>query len=688
MRGRKGNNMLDNVNVARRVRRALVGAISASLLGGAAAHAQTIVPLDAYTRLPEVDSVRISPDGQRLAMLAGADRRDMAVLIQPLGEGETIAFDASSDDINDLLAFGARWLSDRYLLVTYRERTRIPGAPADQADIGRLVVYDTEERDYVEFAPNASIESRLPEDPDKILVSASITEYRDSNAGITAGRGRGDGVVRQINLYEYDLNRDSYRRIANGTTNTQNWILDENNQPVARQDFSYADRRWRVFSIDGRRETLVYEEGVTFESFGRSGRRIKSDLGNLTGMSADGRGVWFVQLQNDDKRVGSLFDIETGEISSGVVAPDGFDLGGFVTDWRSNEITGAVWSGRRRGYEWFDPEFGEIHEQIAAIFPDSDVSLSSWDRAGERFIVTVSGGQAATDYYLFDRTAGELAFLQTQYPEVPPERIHPMRTVDYRSSDGLDLWGYMTYPIDRELRDLPMVILPHGGPQARDYYGFDFWAQPLAEMGYVVFQPQFRGSDGQGDNFVRRGHGEWGRLMQDDVTWAVRHFVEEGIVDEDRVCIFGWSYGGYAALAGYSLTPETYRCAVAGAPVSDILSMMNWQADQPGGQGAVNYWTEYIGDWRTQRDAMNEISPAQNIPANAPPLLLIHGREDQIVPYEQAEIMLNAVQAAGKSAELVTIEGDGHNLLFRDSRRITLEALSEFLMEHNPPDPR
>lgn len=663
---------------------ALVSLAFSFILGGGAAQAQPTIDLGAYARLPEITQVRISPNGEQLAMLTGADRSEMRLLVTSLTGDAPMAFDASSQDINDLLAFGVNWLSDRYLLVSYRERTRLPGAPADQADIGRLVVWDLEEGDYTEFAPNASIEAILPDQPDKIIVSAGITRFREG----AAGRNRGDGRYVEVNLYEYDLDRDDYRRIQRGTPNTQNWVLDSNANPIARQDFSYEDRWQRVFSLEGRRSQMVYEEGITFDDFGRSGRRIEARVGTLIAPSGDGSGVWFAELVDDDLIRGSLFDLQTGEIQSSLVAPDGFDLGGFVTDWRNGEVIAATWTGRRQQFTWFDEEFGQLHQQISELFPDSDVSLSSWDRDANRFVITVSGGQTSTDYYLLDRSSGELSFLQTQYPEVPQDRIHPVTTVDYRSSDGLSLWGYMTHPVDRPLENLPMVVLPHGGPQARDSYGFDFWAQPLAEMGYLVFQPQFRGSDGQGDDFVRLGHGEWGRLMQDDVTTSVQHFVEQGMVDPDRVCIFGWSYGGYAALAGYSLTPDVYRCAIAGAPVSDILDMMAWQADQPGGLGAVNYWTEYIGDWRTQREEMISISPARNIPANAPPLMLIHGREDFIVPYEQAEIMQDAVQAAGKPVELVTIEGDGHNLLFQNSRLVTVQALHDFLMEHNPPDPR
>lgn len=683
---------MDVINRLRRGIGAILGAaIAAPLMAtglAAPASAQTVVPLEAYSRLSNISSMNISPDGERIAFITGAERDQMYAVITRIDQSERpFAIPGFSQNIDDELLVGVQWMSDRYIMIVYRERVRIPGGSTEDSDFARRVIYDLEERDYLEFPADASIESLLPSVPDEIVISARTVQ--DVGNSVTASRGAGSRAF-VFTLYRYNLDDGDTDRLIRGTRFTSNWLLDESQtQPLLRQDFDTDSSSWKVFQYEGRSRDLIYEEGYTLERFGRRGRRALSAMSNLVGEDVQGRGIWFSQLRDRDEVAAYLFNPETGEISGPHVDTNGFDLGGFRTDWRTGLVIGATWAEQRQQNVWFDEEFAALQSQLDDLFPLSDVTITSWDMSGDRMVISVSGGDTTQDYYLLDRSSGSLDFMATAYPEVPQERVHPVRIVEYTARDGMPLWGYLTLPNDRLAENLPFLVVPHGGPQARDTYGFDpLFAQPFADMGYAVFQPNFRGSGGSGLDFVREGHGEWGRAMQNDVSDAVLHFAEQGVIDADRACIWGWSYGGYAALAGYALTPELYQCAIAGAPVSDIFTMMDWQADQPGGAGAVDYWTEYIGDWRTQRDQMIAISPLRNIDNTDIPLLLIHGVEDDIVPVEQAEIMYDAVREAGKPVEYVAIEGDGHNLLFQRTRQITLEAATEFLMEHNPPDPR
>lgn len=660
-------------------------AVMAATAWWSPAGAQTVVPLEAYSRLPNVQSAQISPDGQRLAFITGAERDQMYAIVTSLSGGSSIRIPGFAQDISDALLFGVSWLSDEHLLITYRQRIRVPGGSLQDADIGSRYVYNLNTQQGRLLERNANIESRLPDSPDTILISASVAAR--ASTSVAASRGRGGGQT--INLYEYDLDSGDYRRRFIGSEHTVNWVLNEDNEPYIRQDNDPSRTLWRVFRQTGNRAELVYEESYTLERFGRAGRRAISAMSNLVGLDHQGRGIWFSQLENRNHLRAYLFNPDTGQVSLPDIPQDEFDFAGFRTDWRTGKVIGAVWTEERTRTVWFDPEFQALQDQLGGLFPASEVTLSNWDRSGQRIIVEVEGGEISSEFYLLDRNTGEMAYLTTAYPELDPERVHPVEIVNYTARDGLELFGYLTLPVDRDPENLPLLIVPHGGPQARDFYGFDpLFAQPFADMGYAVFQPQFRGGAGLGLEFVRRGHGQWGRAMQNDVSDAVLHLADLGIADADRVCIWGWSYGGYAALAGYALTPELYRCAIAGAPVSDIQTMMSWQADQLGGSGAVDYWTEYIGDWRVNRDQMRAISPLQNIANTNMPLLLIHPLEDNIVPASQSQLMYDAVRAAGKPVEYVPIEGDGHNLLFRRTRLITLEAATRFLMEHNPPDPR
>jgi dipeptidyl aminopeptidase/acylaminoacyl peptidase len=264
------------------------------------------------------------------------------------------------------------------------------------------------------------------------------------------------------------------------------------------------------------------------------------------------------------------------------------------------------------------------------------------------------------------------------YPNIPREALAPTQVVQYAARDGRPLWAYVTARPGQGPR--PTVILPHGGPEARDYFGYDTFVQFLASRGYVVVQPNFRGSLGFGRAFADEGRGQWGLRMQDDVTDALQHLVRSGVADPSRVCIVGISYGGYAALAGATLTPDLYQCAVSIAGVSDLVESLRDDRSSR----SYNYWLRSIGDPRANRDALNATSPAQLADRVTAPILLVHGVEDENVVFPQSELMQRALESAGKPTRLVRIEEADHPWIDWTPENIeTLFTETEaFLAEH------
>jgi dipeptidyl aminopeptidase/acylaminoacyl peptidase len=232
-----------------------------------------------------------------------------------------------------------------------------------------------------------------------------------------------------------------------------------------------------------------------------------------------------------------------------------------------------------------------------------------------------------------------------------------------------------------------LIVLPHGGPEVHDNAEFDWWPQALAEQGYAVLQPNYRGSN-LSWAFESKGFGEWGRKMQTDLSDGVRALAKEGIVDAARVCIVGASYGGYAALAGPSLDPGVYRCAVAVAGVSDIRRMLNWVNDQEGSHKNLSqrYWDRYMGVTGPDDPAVAAISPIRHLDAITAPILLIHGKDDTVVPFEQSQVMYDALRKQGKEVQLEVLKGEDHWLSRGSTRLQMLEASVAFLRAHNPPD--
>ena len=302
-----------------------------------------------------------------------------------------------------------------------------------------------------------------------------------------------------------------------------------------------------------------------------------------------------------------------------------------------------------------------------------------------RILVTVLGPTEGYAYYIADIAEHFTRRVGAIYPGVT--ETAEVRKIDYPATDGLRIPAYLTLPVGRPAKNLPLIAFPHGGPEARDRLGFDWWAQALASQGYAVLQPNFRGSNLDA-SWVKAGYGEWGRKMQTDISDGVRALAEQGVIDPARVCIVGASYGGYAALAGVSLQSGIYRCAVAVAPISDPTSMRKWISRREGGPGpSVRYWDRFLGvEGKGVDEQLNAVSPLQHAAQVSVPVLLIHGKEDSTVPYEQSTEMASALKRAGKSVELVSLKTEDHYLSQSATRLQMLKTSVDFLKKYNPPD--
>jgi dipeptidyl aminopeptidase/acylaminoacyl peptidase len=273
------------------------------------------------------------------------------------------------------------------------------------------------------------------------------------------------------------------------------------------------------------------------------------------------------------------------------------------------------------------------------------------------------------------------------YPDVKSASVGPIETVRWTAADGLALSGVLSLPPDRPAKGLPLIVMPHGGPEDRDYAVFNWWAQLFAARGYAVFQPNFRGSSGDGAALLDAGFGEYGRKMLTDMSDGVAALAQKGVVDPKRACIVGWSYGGYAAQAGVTLQHRLYRCAVSMAGLSDLPHFLNYVVKVSGADGdGLRYWRRYMGVTSPFDPSPATISPARHAADADAPILLIHGKDDSVVPIEQSLQMQRALKAAGKPVELVTLPNADHWLLHEDTRLAMAKASLAFVLKYNPPE--
>jgi dipeptidyl aminopeptidase/acylaminoacyl peptidase len=356
-------------------------------------------------------------------------------------------------------------------------------------------------------------------------------------------------------------------------------------------------------------------------------------------------------------------------------------LSAALTEEWTGRVIGAAYVADKREYVYFDPARAALQRGIEAVFPGKDAHAVSVTRDGSKAIVAVEAPDLPRTYYFLDRDSHVATKVASQYPGLSAADLGTMRADPYKARDGLDIPAYLTLPPGKAPKNLPVVVLPHGGPDARDAIGFDWWAQFLANRGYAVFQPNYRGSKGYGRAFTDAGLHQWGLKMQDDVTDGVKKLIADGIADPKRICIVGASYGGYVALAGATFTPDLYACAVSISGVSDLGRMVTHQAVLYGRRsGPVSFWQSRIG--MRGDPQLDATSPALHADQVRIPVLLMHGRHDTTVAFAQSEEERDALARAGRTAELVTFEGDDHYMTLANTRITMLKTLEEFLKKN------
>ena len=336
-------------------------------------------------------------------------------------------------------------------------------------------------------------------------------------------------------------------------------------------------------------------------------------------------------------------------------------------------------------YTFFDPMDAKVWKAVAAAFPGDRVGLESWSADRRKIVVRVDSATEGPAYALVDLGTRQATWLGVEYDGVKADDIAVKEPLRFKAQDGLELTGYLTRPRAKPAKLLPLIVFPHGGPAARDTPGFDWWAQGMAARGYAVLQVNFRGSEGLGATLLQAGYGQWGRKMQTDLSDGVRYLAVAGVIDPKRVCIVGANYGGYAALAGATLDQGVYRCAVSVSGIADLRRQVAYSKTQQG-LPSERYWNRFMGAEDRNDDILTQYSPARQASKASIPVLLIHGRDDTVVPAEQSQLMAEALRKAGKPVELVLQKGEDHWLSRGETRLQTLEATMAFVEKHNPPN--
>jgi dienelactone hydrolase len=475
--------------------------------------------------------------------------------------------------------------------------------------------------------------------------------------------------VGRLGLFSIDLEGGA-TRLVDGD-GAEQWVVDETGAPVARAAYDEAKRIWRL-------EVRQAKGWVACESVTATIERPR-----LLGVGPMGRAILVADPQGENVKLErfSLDDCSRlGDMGSG-------DFSRTIEDPVTHRVIGGESVAGAVRYRFFDPADQAVWNTVAGAYPGEMVRLVSWSDDRQRIVIRLDGPADGVSYSLVDLKTHSARRIGDAYKCLTAQDISPVKSIIYAAADGLVIPAYLTLPRGRDPKNLPLIVLPHGGPAVRDDPGFDWWSQALADQGYAVLQPEYRGSSGLGWAHLSAGFGQWGRKMQTDLSDGVRFLVKAGTVDPKRVCIVGASYGGYAALAGAAFDPGVYRCAASISGPADLRRMLAWTRQRAGrGDSSVlRYWDRFMGASDPNDPVLATISPAAHADRITIPILLVHGKDDTVVDYEQSRLMAGALKAAGKTVEFVTLDGEDHWLSREATRIQMLQTLVAFLNENNPP---
>jgi dipeptidyl aminopeptidase/acylaminoacyl peptidase len=407
----------------------------------------------------------------------------------------------------------------------------------------------------------------------------------------------------------------------------------------------------------------------------------------LAGFSRDGTAAYL--LSSIGANASRLLRVDLTTREESVLAADpAYDVGNILVDPETLEPQSVVFAKDRDEWVHLDPDLGaEIDGLRGRLRGEIDISRPV--RNDRRWLLSDMPADGPVHYFVYNRDSGELTFLFAHKPALDDYELAPMEPFVFTARDGLTVHGYVTFPPRVERTGLPAVLNVHGGPWARDTWGYDPEAQWLANRGYVCVQVNFRGSTGYGKAFGNAGDKEWGQAMHTDLIDAVDHCADRGWIDRRRVGIYGGSYGGYAALVGAAFTPEAFRCAVDMVGPSNLLTLL---ASVP------EYWKPQIafmhakvGNPETERDMLWERSPLSRVDDIRIPVLVAQGRNDPRVKVAEAEQIVNALKEKGIDHEYLLFEDEGHGLARPENRERFYAAMEAFLAAHlggrRQPDP-
>jgi len=631
--------------------------------------ASLATPLEAYGKLPTLTDLTVSPDGASIAYVRGIGAK-RAVVAQAIAPSQVLGV----INITDAKVRNLQWADNHTLIITTSVTALPRGLTGHRQEYSMAQTFD-----IVTKAQHPLLEhvgGLIGDNIELMNVVAGVPQPRIVN-GHTMVFVRGIYFPSDTGcyaLFRIDLTDNTTRLVSNKhDTHAEDWIIDDAGNIVAESSYYEKEQHWKLD---------VFRNGDNIHAIDMAAP-IESP--SIEGLTEDGTALVVDLPDSDGTAIYKQVSLSDGAISPWTHAD--VDFGSLMSSLRTGRVTGGTRITDTNDYVFFDPHADKMWRSIKAAFKGAtDVDLASWSDDRNMIVAHVFGTDYGEAYFFVDMKQHRASPVGPAYEGV--EDVAPQRWIEYKAADGRVLHAYLTLPLGKDAKNLPLIVMPHGGPHSRDYPGFDWFSQALASRGYVVLQPQFRGSDGFGIDLLNAGFGEFGKKMQTDLSDGVRALAAQGMIDPKRVCIVGASYGGYAALAGATIDTGVYRCAVSIAGLSDLRAQLRyWRWPRNNSDARSDrFWDRFLGVDDPDDPKLAAISPIKHVDKVSIPILLIHGKDDTVVPYDQSDDMADALKDAKKPFEFVTLKHEDHWLSNGETRLQMLQATVKFLETNNPPN--
>jgi dipeptidyl aminopeptidase/acylaminoacyl peptidase len=609
-----------------------------------------LIDREIFFSSPEIFSARLSPDGKYISFLKPLNGI-VNIWVKGIDEPFEKAYPVTSDTERPI--FGYFWSQDSQYL---------------------LYVQDSGgDENYHVYAV-----SPTPSETGKIPQAKDLTPYEGIQAQILAVPekqpdtiiiGLNDRDPRYHDVHEISISQGTRKLLIENDSNIDSWLTDWDGK-VRLATRPLDDGGKEILKIEGDKFTPVtkcaFEETCSPLVFHKDGKR-----------------VYFETNQGEDVDLSRLvlMNPETGKIEE-IVDEDPLkqvDFGDAVFSELTKELIFTTYNGDRLRIYAKKPEYQKDLDFLTAEFPDGDLGFQSITKDEKLAIVSISSDTNPGSTYLFDRNTRKLTKLYDVIPQLKSENLASMQPVRYQAQDGLEIPAYLTIPRNLEPRNLPVIIMPHGGPWARDSWGYDDYAQFFANRGYAVFQPNFRGSTGYGKKFLNAGNKEWGTgAMQQDITDGVRYLIDKKIADPERIGIFGASYGGYATLAGLAFTPDIYAAGISYVGPSNIITLY---------ESLPAYWEGFRREFQLRVGNPEEPQELERLKAQSPlfsaknitaPLMVIQGANDPRVKKAESDQIVVALRDLGRDVEYILATDEGHGFAGETNKIAVSVAIEKF----------